>query len=110
MLIVGKGQTTGANMSIKLLTVRELSKEVSMSKSRIYGLVAEGKFPRPFRDGPRFTRWCVLDVAKWVECKRRGEEWPGSEEATASSEHHNRRSTDKPAPCLARRIGDGRSG
>lgn len=97
-------------MSIKLLTVKELSREVSMSKSKIYGLVADGKFPQPFRNGPRFTRWSFMDVAKWVECKRKGEEWSGSEEGSASSEHHHRRSTDKPAHCMARRIGDGRAG
>lgn len=108
ILMVRKGQPTGANMSIKLLTVKELSREVSMSKSRIYGLVAEGKFPRPFRDGPRFTRWSVMDVAEWVECKRKGEEWPGSGEASASSEHQNRRSTDKPSHFMARRVGDRR--
>jgi prophage regulatory protein len=38
---------------------------VGMSKSTIYKMMAEGKFPRPVRMGPVLVAWRASDVAAW---------------------------------------------
>jgi prophage regulatory protein len=48
---------------IKLPTVVELT---TLSKSTIYKMVKDGKFPKPVQLGERATGWRVSDVDAWL--------------------------------------------
>tara|TARA_B100001057_G_scaffold360337_1_gene362653 strand:+ start:506 stop:697 length:192 start_codon:yes stop_codon:yes gene_type:complete len=51
----------------------ELTSIIGLSKSTIYSLIDEGKFPRPKRLAKRAVGWSVEDVAQWA---RETEEMP----------------------------------
>lgn len=38
-----------------------------ISKSQLWKLVKEGKFPRPIKLGPRITAWRVEDIRQFIE-------------------------------------------
>lgn len=44
----------------------EVEKACRLSRSAIYRLMGEGKFPRPIRVGTRRVAWRPEDIAKWV--------------------------------------------
>lgn len=48
-----------------LLAFNPLSGYVSMGRSRIYGLMDEGKFPRPIKIG-RSSRWLRSEIDSWI--------------------------------------------
>lgn len=39
-------------------------------RTKLYELVAAGRFPSPLLDGPRFTRWRAADVRAYLEAQR----------------------------------------
>ncbi|MFL6872005.1 MAG: helix-turn-helix transcriptional regulator [Candidatus Azotimanducaceae bacterium] len=63
---------------MKKLFVRldELTALVGLSKSTIYSLINEGKFPRQKRLARRAVGWSVEEVTQWA---RETEEIPGVE-------------------------------
>ena len=57
----------------RILRMRALSQKLQISSSRIYALVAEGKFLKPFQlvPGGRAVGWLEADVDSWL-LERRG--------------------------------------
>lgn len=57
----------------RILRMRALSQKLQISPSRIYALVAEGKFLKPFQlvPGGRAAGWLEADVDAWL-LERRG--------------------------------------
>ena len=53
----------------RLLGCREVEKITGMSRSSIYRLKREGKFPRPVRIGPAAVRWKASDITAWMESR-----------------------------------------
>jgi len=49
-----------------LLRRREVEAICAISRSEIYRLMAEGKFPRPVRLGPHMVRWTMSDIVEWL--------------------------------------------
>lgn len=43
----------------------ELEALTGLSRSTIYALMADGKFPRPIRLGAKAVGWPESDVARW---------------------------------------------
>ena len=50
----------------KLLTQKQVSSIVSFSRSYIYTMMSEDKFPKPIKFG-RYNRWIQSEIEKWVE-------------------------------------------
>ena len=56
----------------RILRMRELSQRLQLSPSRLYGLIAEGKFPPPFQLVPsgRAVGWLECEVDAWLRARR----------------------------------------
>ena len=52
-----------------LMRRREVEKVLGISRSSIYRLMQEGRFPRPVRIGPAAVRWRASDITAWVESR-----------------------------------------
>jgi len=52
----------------RVLRMRDLAKRLQLSQSRLYALIAEGKFLRPFKlvPGGRAVGWLERDVDAWL--------------------------------------------
>ena len=49
----------------KLLTVKEVSTIVGLSRPAIYAAMSEGRFPRKL--GLKSVRWRVSDIDAWIQ-------------------------------------------
>ena len=56
----------------RLLRIGEVKSHVGLGKSKIYALIAEGRFPRPYKLTPKAARWSEQEVLAWVERIRAG--------------------------------------
>lgn len=56
----------------RILRMRALSQKLQLSPSRIYALVAEGKFLKPFQlvPGGRAVGWLEFEVNEWLMARR----------------------------------------
>ena len=50
----------------RLLTRKEITREVGISRSTIYRLLRNGSFPQPIRIGERGIRWPESQVQAWI--------------------------------------------
>ena len=59
----------------RVLRMRDLVKRLQLSQSRLYALIAEGKFLRPFKliPGGRAVGWLERDVDAWLAERRLGQ-------------------------------------
>ena len=53
----------------ELLRLKDVCRIVGLSRSTIYGAMANGRFPRAVRIGVRAVRWRSSDVAAWLASK-----------------------------------------
>jgi prophage regulatory protein len=60
----------------RILRMRELSRRLQLSPSRLYALIAEGRFLRPFQlvPGGRAVGWLECEVDAWLRARRSGDE------------------------------------
>ena len=58
----------------RVLRMRELSRRLQLSPSRLYALIAEGRFLPPFRlvSGGRAVGWLESEVDEWLSSRRAG--------------------------------------
>ncbi len=54
-----------------LLTLREVIRMTSLSRSTIYTQVASRAFPRPIRVGARGVRWRADEIQAWIDSRPR---------------------------------------
>lgn len=52
-----------------LLKIQTVIEVTGLSESSIRRKVAEGKFPKPVKDGKRCTRWVAGTVSNWLRAK-----------------------------------------
>ncbi len=52
--------------ALRMLALRE---KVGLSPATIYGKVADGTFPRPFKLGPGATAWWEHEVDAWLDAR-----------------------------------------
>ena len=45
----------------------EVRQKVGMSKSYIYDLISQDKFPKPVKVSPRISCWVAAEVDQWVQ-------------------------------------------
>lgn len=58
-------------MSERLLRRPEVENRTGLSRSTIYELVKEGRFPRPVKLGKRAVAWRESDIAAWIEARQK---------------------------------------
>ena len=50
----------------RLMTSRQITAEMGISRSTIYRLSRAGLFPEPIRIGPRGMRWLESEIKAWL--------------------------------------------
>jgi len=51
------------------IEIDQVANKVKLSQSTIYGMIAEGKFPRPFALLGTHPAWLVIDIDQWLETR-----------------------------------------
>lgn len=59
-----------------LLYLETVVSRVGMGRSMIYALIGEGRFPKPIKRGPKWSRWRAGDIAGWQQKVLSGQGWP----------------------------------
>ena len=63
-------QTAGAGMP-RLLTLPDVTAATALSRSAVYALMAESRFPKPIRIGSRAVRWLEQEVLDFIASRPR---------------------------------------
>ena len=58
----------------RLLSIKEVLEMVGVSKSTLYKMIAEDRFPRPVRIRLRGARWWQSEITEWVNSRPRATE------------------------------------
>jgi prophage regulatory protein len=53
-------------MEERLLKLVDVSARVGLSRSAIYSLIAQGKFPTQVHIGPKAARWRKSEIDAWI--------------------------------------------
>ena len=53
-------------MSNRVIKIKDVSYQTSLSKTSIYRHIAEGTFPKPVRLGPQRIAFLEKDVENWI--------------------------------------------
>ena len=69
----------GTSAMPTLLTLRDVTRATALSRSAVYALMAESRFPKPIRIGSRAVRWVEQEVLDFIASRPRG----GSERPAA---------------------------
>lgn len=51
----------------RLLRIGDVKSHVGLGKSKIYALIAEGRFPRPYKLAPKAARWSEREILAWID-------------------------------------------
>lgn len=49
------------------IDVKAVCATLGCSRAWLYGEIAAGRFLKPFKQGPRYSRWAVADVLAYLE-------------------------------------------
>ena len=55
----------------RLLTLRDVTAVTALSRSAVYALMAESRFPKPIRVGSRAVRWVEQEVLDFIASRPR---------------------------------------
>ena len=73
----GRRARAAASGMPRLLTLRDVTEATALSRSVIYDLMAESRFPKPIRVGDRAVRWIEDEVIEYLASRpRAGSERP----------------------------------
>ena len=53
----------------KVLKVRQVAEEISVSVPQVYKLAKEGRFPKPIKLGERGSGWLRTEVDDWLQSR-----------------------------------------
>lgn len=62
-----KSDFTLFNDSAKLMRRTEVEQALRIGRSTIYGLMSQGKFPKPIRVSPRSVAWRISEIEDYLE-------------------------------------------
>ena len=67
-------------MTTRLLTLRDVTRMTALSRSAVYALMAESRFPKPIRIGSRAVRWIEQEVLDFIASRpRAGSDRPAAQ-------------------------------
>lgn len=58
--------TTAQQIQNALIRRKEVERQTTLSRSRIYELIQRGAFPKPVRLGPMSVAWIEAEVQQWI--------------------------------------------
>jgi prophage regulatory protein len=50
----------------RLIPLPEVSRRVGLGKTMIYKMIADGRFPPPYKITPAAARWSDTEVTAWI--------------------------------------------
>ena len=53
----------------KVLKVKEVASEISVSVPQVYKLVSLGRFPKPIKLGERGSGWLTSEIDAWLQSR-----------------------------------------
>ena len=53
----------------KVLKVKEVASEISVSVPQVYKLVSLGRFPKPIKLGERGSGWLTTEIDAWLQSR-----------------------------------------
>ena len=59
-------------MNTRLLTLRDVTAITALSRSAVYAMMADSRFPKPIRIGTRAMRWLEQEVLDFIASRPRG--------------------------------------
>ena len=54
------------DLADRLILLPEVSRRVGLGKTMIYKMIAEGRFPAPYKITPAAARWSDIEVTAWI--------------------------------------------
>lgn len=57
----------GKGVSVHLLKIKDVLERTSLSRSMMYNLMSEDRFPKPHKVGDRAARWFSDEIDAWIE-------------------------------------------
>lgn len=63
---------------LKMLRRKAVEDKTGLSRSTIYAMMSDGKFPRPYRIGRRAVAWKESDLIEWLESRESASKHLGS--------------------------------
>ena len=61
-----------ADQPDRFVKLDEVKRRVGLGKSMIYRLIAEGKFPPPYKISPFASRWSDREIVAWINAVKDG--------------------------------------
>ncbi len=58
------------SLDVRLLRLPDVLRRVGLSRSTVYALAADGRFPAPVRLSPRTSAWRSDDVQAWIDSRQ----------------------------------------
>lgn len=55
----------------RFMTRAEVERRVGLGRSAIYAMMRDGRFPEPFRLGPKCVRWSAAEITTWMQTRPR---------------------------------------
>ncbi|KVD84595.1 hypothetical protein WS62_20185 [Burkholderia sp. ABCPW 14] len=62
---------SNTDSSIQLVDRTTVEKMTSLSKTQIYALMQEGKFPRQINLSARSVAWILAEITQWINDRKR---------------------------------------
>lgn len=50
----------------RLLRLADVKQRIGLGKTVIYGMIAAGKFPKPYKPTARAARWSEREIDRWI--------------------------------------------
>lgn len=60
-------------MTPQIMRRKDLEKRLGISRSSIYLMMSEGRFPKPIKLGRRAVGWRVDDIQTWLDQLQEGQ-------------------------------------
>ena len=54
-------------MTPQILRRKQLETHIGLSRSSIYKMMADGRFPRPIKLGRRSVGWRTAEIERWLD-------------------------------------------
>ena len=61
--------TTAQQFQTALIRRPEVEKRTALSRSRIYDLMKQGKFPKPVQLGAMSVAWLEIEIHEWIAAR-----------------------------------------